>query len=270
MSRDDDTGGHGRDGVRRSLQLMWGTTDEPTRGPKPALTVERIVRAAIDMADAEGLMALSMRRIANALGVGAMSLYRYVPNKGVLVDLMVDEAYREDIAAAEAVQGNWRERLEAFSRSEWALYLRHPWILQVPQGRPMLGPSSMASTDIALRAVDGIGLTEDEMLAAVVTLSSFVTGLARTVLEATQAAERTGIADDEWWAIQEEFVGPAVIAGKLPMLTKIGEAGAFNSMFDNFEFGLQRTLDGLAVLIEARGGVPPAPAERAGLPPSCS
>jgi AcrR family transcriptional regulator len=252
MSRDDDTGGHGRDGVRRSLQLMWGTTDEPTRGPKPALSVERIVRSAIDMADAEGLVALSMRRIATALGVGAMSLYRYIPNKGVLVDLMVDEVYREDVAAAEAVRGGWRERLEAFSRAQWALYLRHPWILQVPQGRPMLGPNSMTSTDIALRAVDGLGLTEDEMLATVVTLGSFVSGLAKTIVEATQAAERTGIADEEWWEIQGEFVGPAVLAGKLPMLTKIGEAGAFNSMFDNFEFGLRCVLDGLAAQIAAR------------------
>jgi AcrR family transcriptional regulator len=252
MSRDDETSGHGREGVRRSLRLMWGTPDEPTRGPKPGLTVERIVRAAIDMADAEGLTALSMRRIATALGVGAMSLYRYVPNKAVLVDLMIDEIYREDLAATETVTGDWRERLEAFGRQEWALYLRHPWVLQVPQGRPMLGPNSMASTDVALRAVDGIGLTEDEMLAAVVTMSAFVSGLAKTVIEANQAAERTGIGDEEWWEIQEEFVGPAVVAGKLPMLTKVGEAGAFNSSFDNFEFGLQCVLDGLGAQIAAR------------------
>jgi AcrR family transcriptional regulator len=180
MPRDDETGGHGREDVRRSLQLMWGGPGEPTRGPKPALTVGGIVRAAIEMTDADGLAALSMRRIAAALGVGAMSLYRYVPNKGVLVDLMVDEAYREDIAAAQAVTGGWRERLEALSRQEWALYLRHPWMLQVPRGRPMLGRHSMLSTEITLRAVDGIGLDEDEVLAAVVTVGSFVSGLART------------------------------------------------------------------------------------------
>ena len=252
MPRDDETGGHGREGVRRSLQLMWGTPDEPTRGPKPGLTVERIVRAAIDMADAEGLPALSMRRIATALGAGAMSLYRYVPNKAVLVDLMIDEVYREDLDAAAAVTGDWRERLEAFARQEWALYLRHPWVLQVPQGRPMLGPNSMTTTDIALRAVDGLGLTEDEMLGAVVTISSFVAGLAKTTIEATQATARTGIADDEWWEIQGEFVGPAVVEGRLPMLTKVGEAGAFTSMFDNFEFGLRCVLDGLGAQIAAR------------------
>jgi AcrR family transcriptional regulator len=253
MSPDDGAGRpDGGAAVRRSLQLMWGGAPEPTRGPKPGLSVATIVRAAIDLADAEGLVALSMRRIAAALGVGAMSLYRYVPGKSELVDLMVDEVYREDIATAEALAGDWRARLEAYGRQEWALYLRHPWMLQIAQGRPMLGPNSMRSTDIALRAVDGIGLTEDEMLATVVTLSSFVAGLAKTTIEAMQAADRTGISDEEWWEIQGEYVGPAVVAGELPMLTKVGEAGAFNSMFDNFEFGLQRVLDGLGVLIEAR------------------
>jgi AcrR family transcriptional regulator len=238
--------------VRRSLQLMWGGAPEPTRGPKPGLAVGTIVRAAIDLADAEGLIALSMRRIAGALGVGAMSLYRYVPGKAELVDLMVDAVYGEDIAAAATVEGDWRARLEAFGRKEWALYLRHPWMLQIAHGRPMLGPNSMRSTDIALRALDEVGLTEDEMLAAVVTVSSFVAGLAKTTIEAMQAADRTGISDEEWWEIQGEYVGPAVVAGELPMLTKVGEAGAFNSSFDHLDFGLQCVLDGLAVLIEGR------------------
>jgi AcrR family transcriptional regulator len=253
MSRDERADRpDGGAAVRRSLELMWGGAPEPTRGPKPGLSVASIVRAAIDLADAEGLVALSMRRIAAALGVGAMSLYRYVPGKSELVDLMVDEVYREDVAAAESMEGDWRVQLETYGHQEWALYLRHPWMLQIAHGRPMLGPNSMRSTDSALRAIDGIGLTENEMLAAVVTLSSFVAGLAKTTIEAMQAADRTGISDEEWWEIQGEYVGPAVVAGELPMLTKVGEAGAFTSMFDHFEFGLQRVLDGLGVLIEAR------------------
>lgn len=238
--------------IRRSLELMWRAQREPTRGPKPGLSVQAVVRAAIELADAEGLAALSMRRIATVLGVGTMSLYRYVPGKAELVHLMVDEVYGEDVPASEAVEGDWRARLEAFGRQEWATYLRHPWMLQVTQGRPMLGPNSMAATDIVLRAVDEVGLDEHEMLAAVVMLSSFVAGLAKTTIEATQAAERTGVSDDEWWEIQGEYVGPAVVEGRLPMLTKVGEAGAFTSTFDSFEFGLHRVLDGLGVLIAAR------------------
>src|SRR3712207_7315351 len=95
----------------------------------------------------------------------------------------------------------------------------------------MLGPNSMRSTDIALRAVDGIGLTEDEMLAAVVALSSFVAGLAKTTIEAMQAADRTGISDEEWWEIQGEYVGPAVVAGGGALVGKGGGGGAFNPRF---------------------------------------
>jgi AcrR family transcriptional regulator len=253
MARDEGAGRPDAQAVvRRSLQLMWGGGPEPTRGPKPGLSVGVIVRAAIDLADAEGLVALSMRRIAGALGVGAMSLYRYVPGKAELVDLMVEEVYGEDVTAGDSAEGDWRTRLEIFGRQEWAMYLRHPWMLQIAHGRPMLGPNSMRATDIALRAIDGIGFTEDEMLGAVVTLSAYVSGMAKTTIEAMQAADRTGISDEEWWDIQGEYVGPAVVAGELPMLTKLGEAGAFNSGFDNFEFGLRCVLDGLSVLVDRK------------------
>jgi AcrR family transcriptional regulator len=238
--------------IRRSLELMWGTPEEPTRGPKPALSVDRIVRAAIEVADREGLAALSMRRIATQLGVGAMSLYRYVPGKRELIDLMVDEVLGEDLEKAEAAGGDWRERCAEFARLLWELHLRHPWMQQIEQGRPMLGPNSMASTEIWLRAIDGIGLDEREMLSTVVLMTSYIAGLARVTIEASQAAELTGISDEEWWSVQEEYVGPVVASGKLPMLERLGEAGAFGSMFDSFDFGLQRVLDGLEVLINSR------------------
>src|SRR4028119_1638815 len=101
--------------------------------------------------------------------------------------------------------GAGRARGGRVGRLEWAVSLRPPGMLQIAQGRPMLGPNSMRSTDVALRAIDDVGLTEDEMLAAVVTLSSFVSGIAKTTVEAMQAADRTGISDEEWWDIQGEY-----------------------------------------------------------------
>lgn len=248
MSTESSGGGH----ARRSLELMWGTPDEPTRGPKPALSIDKIVHAAIEAADRDGLAALSMRRIATQLGVGAMSLYRYVPGKRELIDLMVDEVIGEDLEKAEAADGDWRARCAEFGSQLWALYLRHPWMQQIDQGRPMLGPNSTASTEIWLRAVDGIGLDEREMLSTVILVSSYIAGLARVTIEMTQAAERTGISDEEWWSVQEEYVGPVVVSGKLPMLEKLGKADAFGAMFDTFEFGLDRVLDGVEALINSR------------------
>ncbi|WP_232662468.1 TetR/AcrR family transcriptional regulator [Pseudonocardia sp. TRM90224] len=247
-----NTESSGVENVRRSLGLLWGIQDEPTRGPKPGLGVEQIVRAATTVADTEGLGALSMRRIATELGAGAMSLYRYVPGKAELVDLMMDAAYAEVLAEADTQTGDWRTRLDAFARREWAMYMRHPWMLQIAQGRPLLAPSPMRSTDIALRAVHGLGLDADEMLGVIVLVSSFVAGLARTTIDAKQAAERTGVTDEEWWSVQNEFVGPVVAAGKLPLVNEVGEAGAFASDFDELSFGLACVLDGLAVLISRR------------------
>ncbi|WP_214402849.1 TetR/AcrR family transcriptional regulator [Pseudonocardia lacus] len=236
--------------LKRSLALLWGKADEPTRGPKPALTRERIVETAIAIADQEGVGALSMRRIAAALNVGAMSLYRYVPGKDELIDLMVDHSYGEGPALDET--GGWRERLEAVCRGEWAHYHRHPWLLHVQQGRPLMGPNALLSTEAALRILDGTGLDGREMIDAIVTTSSWVAGLARTSVEASRAATETGVSDDEWWAAQEPYLSDAM-GERYPMLGRVAESGGFDGPTDrSFEFGLRRVLDGLEVLIAAR------------------
>src|SRR5687768_429272 len=101
------------------MELLWGLTQRPRRGPKPKLTVERIVEVAIARADAEGVSALSMRRVADQLSVTAMSLYTYVPSKAELIDLMLDTVYGEP-ARPERVEGGWRARLELIARETWA------------------------------------------------------------------------------------------------------------------------------------------------------
>lgn len=241
--------------LKRSLALMWGTRDEPTRGPRPGLTRERIVRAAIDIADAEGLSALSMRRIAAELKVGAMSLYRYVPGKDELIDLMVDDVYGEEPVADDDGSG-WRARLENACRGEWAHYHRHPWLLYIPQGRPLLGPNALRATEATLRILDGTGLDGRELIDAVLTTSSWVAGLARSSLEASAAASDTGVTDDEWWAAQAPYLDGALVGDAYPMLGKVAAAAGFDGSHDRaFEFGLRRILDGLQALIDSRADV---------------
>ena len=126
MAKKDDETRHygGRGDPVRSMELLWGVGPAPrSRGPKQGLSVERIVQAGIEIADAEGLAALSMRRVADKLGVGTMSLYTYIPSKAELVDVMFDRA----IGAAEhpVVEGGWREKLTAVAWSAWELYQRH-------------------------------------------------------------------------------------------------------------------------------------------------
>jgi AcrR family transcriptional regulator len=238
----------------QSMALLWQGRERPSRGPKPGLSVEAIVQAAIRVADSEGLAALSMRRVADELGVGTMSLYRYVPNKSVLLDVMMDTVIGEALGADEP-SGGWRVKLEASAREELALLLRHPWMLQVAVGRPVLGPNELAAVERQLGVVAGLGLTEHEMMGVIGLVDSHVRGVAQLFVDAAQAAQRTGVSDEQFWTAVSSGLEAAVREDRFPLLWKVSTAGVFDPAADEmflFEFGLQRVLDGVETLVEAR------------------
>ncbi len=246
----------GKGDPARSLALLWRTSERASRKGKPELSVGRIVRAAIEVADAEGLQALSMRRVAERLGVGTMSLYTYVPGKPELFDVMLDTVYGET-ARPEDVPGGWRGRLEQIARENWALYLRHPWLLQVAASRPVLGPNVTAKYDYELRAVDGIGLTDLEMDSVITLVDGFVHGAARGAVEAAQAESMTGMTDEQWWAAHAPFLSRITDTTRYPTAARVGQAAgeALNAAYSPehaFEFGLQRVLDGVEALVNRR------------------
>jgi AcrR family transcriptional regulator len=240
----------------RSLALLWRTRERPSRKGKPALSVDRIVQAAIEVADADGLAALSMRRIAERLGVGTMSLYTHVPGKAELIDVMLDEVYGE-AARPEDVRGGWRARLELVARENRALYRRHPWLLQVGTSRPVLGPNAITKYDYELRAVDGIGLSEVEMDSVVSLVAAHVHGAARGAMEAAQVVQHSGMTDEQWWGASAPHLGKVFDASRYPTAARVGAAAgeAYGAAYDfehGFEFGLQRILDGIEALVRAR------------------
>lgn len=149
-------------------------------GPKPGLTLDRIVATAITVADADGLVAVSMRRVAIELGVGTMSLYRYVPGKGELLDLMLDKVSDPGEVAERMAGLDWRGVLETYARGTWDRYLSRPWLLQVNWARPALGPSSLAGLEVLLRGLIGIALSDQERMIVIVVVESFVTWRANT------------------------------------------------------------------------------------------
>ena len=250
----------GRGDPQRSLDLLWGTAKPPTRGPKPGLSVEQIVRAAIEVADAEGLAALSMRRVADRLGVGAMSLYTYVPGKTELLDVMMDTVLAEE-ALPDAATGDWRARLELHARENWALYRRHPWALQVSGVRGLQGPNEMARYEAALASVAGLGLSGREIVAVVSLVGGYVRGAALAAAEAALIAQQSGETDEEWWAAHEPLLDKYFDAARYPTAVAVHAMGGFDRpegdldyhlqhAVNDFEFGLQRVLDGIEAFIE--------------------
>jgi AcrR family transcriptional regulator len=242
----------------KSLELMWGSRKPPSRGPKPGLTVDRIVRAAIEIADAEGLAAMSIRRVADALGTGTMTLYRYIPGKAELIDLMLDTVHGELAYVTDREsRGRWREGLEQVARELRVLYQRHPWLLQVATSRPPLGPNSIAKYDGELRTIDGIGLTDIEMDAVVTLITGYVHGAVRGAVEAAQAVQHTGMTDSEWWQAHEPLLAKIFDPEAYPVAARVGTAAgqehdaAYNPEHA-FEFGLTRILDGIDTLLTNR------------------
>ena len=258
----------GRGDPRRSLELLWGVAEPPARGPKQGLSVDGIAAAAIALADAEGLDAVSMRRVADRLGKSAMALYTYVPSKAELLDLMLDRVQAES-ATTYPLDAGWRPAVEAWARDGWAFYERHPWVLQVSGARATLGPNDFAQYEALCRLFDGIGLSGVEIARSVGVLSSFVRGAAKAVSDARAAEQETGVSDDDWWNARApllEQIQADLWDERYPTLKRMSEEHAFDQLdrpddttpylvqdaLDVFEFGLQRILDGIEAYIASR------------------
>ncbi|CAL9549696.1 TetR/AcrR family transcriptional regulator [Streptomyces hyderabadensis] len=249
MASGTETSGSGD--IGRTLELLWDTGRRPSRGPRPGLTLERIVDAAVEVADRDGLGAVSMRRIATELGTGTMSLYRYVPGKGELLDLMLDRVQRPSENPADLGDGGWRPALHALGHATLALYRRHTWLLEVNQSRPILGPSALDGMEKVLTRIRPMGLTDPELVSVIVMIDGYVVGAARTQVYEREAERSSGLTDAEFWQAQEPVLVKAMSSGRYPVLASLSE-DAFGTGFDHFEFGLQRILDGLEVLVTAR------------------
>ena len=250
-----DSGG-GRDRVR-TLDLLWGTRVPSGLGRKPGLGLDQIVAAGVAVADEGGLDSLSMRRVADRLGVGAMSLYRHVQDKAELLDLMVDRVlaevrYDDDGNGATAGTG-WRSRLERVARANRALYERHPWLLARFESRPPLGPGTIAKYDAELRAVDGIGLTDVEMDLVLTLVLGYVRDATAGLAAWRSLPERSGQDDAEWWAAHEPHMA-RVLGERFALAARVGTAataryGGLHDAERAWEFGLSRVLDGVEAFV---------------------
>lgn len=235
------------------LSLLWQERTPPRRGPRPTLTLDAIAQVGIEIADAEGLGAVTMQRVAERLGVTKMALYRYVPGKAELVALMTERAL-DTPPEPTSPTSHWRTRLTEWAHEVFARFLRHPWALETTVGARSVGPNELAWTEAALAALTGLALDGGEMLDVVATVVGHVRGIA--IQTVANANTEQALAATITMALQRYPERYPALARALRSAT---EHGAQDQALD---FGLQRILDGVELLVTRRAADDSGPATK--------
>lgn len=224
----------------RTVELLWGLREPPTRGPKPALSVERIAETAVRIADTDGFAAVAMQRVAAELDFTKMSLYRYVAGKSELVAVMIEAAVGEP-PELEGVPGGWRGGLTEWARLMWATWDRHPWLPGATEGDRLMGPREAGWVEAALRTLDDTPLSVAERLNVVRLVSGHIRN--------THSAQRAGTGLDP---TQLDTAFTEALGRHRETYPALLEAGTATERSDARTFGLERILDGVRLLVESR------------------
>jgi AcrR family transcriptional regulator len=246
------------EGLPPSLAAAWGLRTRPGRGPKPGLTLERIVAAGVKVAATDGLGAVSMSRVAAELGAATMSLYRYVTAKDELLDLMVDAAIGAPPDPAPA--GDWRSGLSGFAHAHLDLLRQQPWIVRVPITTPPVTPNQVGWMNYGLTILRDTGLLQGERLSTIMTVSGLVRNWAVLTADISAAARASGETADEAMLGYGQLLARLVDPRRFPAIGELVASGLLDAPAEepdeDFEFGLARLLDGIEALIRRRAATP--------------
>jgi AcrR family transcriptional regulator len=246
------------------LDLLWGRRERGRRGPKPGLSVDAIVAAAVRVADSEGLEAVSMARVAKELGFTTMSLYRHVASKDELLQLMWNaSAQGAENLVLDGV--GWRDRLRQWALIQREMMDRHPWITQMPMAAPPLAPNSLTFVERGLETLEDTGLSDGDKIRVIGLLSSYALSegrMAHDAARAAAAAQAAAAAGDMAAAPAtfEELLRQLVDEKSYPILHRlawsaaIGDAPSGMDEAAEFLFGVECILDGVEQLIQRSAG----------------
>ncbi|MGW8353415.1 TetR/AcrR family transcriptional regulator [Streptomyces wedmorensis] len=222
--------------------LVWERPEPPNRPVPAPLDRERIVRAAIESADAEGLEAVSLRKVAGVLGVGPMRLYGYIASKEELLDLMVDAVHAEIRPAGD----DWRDVLRSLAEATRQAAHEHEWLADLLGGRPQLGPHALATGETVVAALGDVDL--DAVMPVVASVNAYVIGAVRREIAERRAERATGLDEKRWQASLGPYLERTFATGRFPALAAVVRDAAHLDADDTFRIGLDCLLDG----IEAR------------------
>jgi AcrR family transcriptional regulator len=237
-----------------SLEAAWGLRDRPHKGPKPGLSLRRIVDAGVRVAASEGLGAVSMSRVAAELGASTMSLYRYVAAKDELLDLMVDTALGGPPPPQDGP--GWREGLSRWAWAQRAALYRNQWALRIPISGLPVTPNQVAWFENGLRCLAGTDLGEEAKASVVLLISNYVRAEATVGADIGAAIAARRATPDEWMSYYGRLLASLTDPQRYPAISRLLAAGVFDRAdgpADEFVFGLTRILDGIGVLVSARG-----------------
>lgn len=232
-----------------SLAHAWGLTERPRRGPRPALSLEAIVEGAVRVAEAEGIGAVSMARVAKEVGASTMGLYRYVAAKDELWALMVDSLGPPPPRPDDSE--TWREGLTRWAKSYMAVLRRHPWVVRIPISTPPITPNQVRWLEDGLQSLRDTNLPEEEKLSSLLLVSGFVRNDATLMLDIGSANPDADVMPS-YGRLLQRLTAPE----SHPAIHRALASGAFDiddDIDDEFRFGLERVLDGIGLLIERRG-----------------
>lgn len=227
--------------------LVWERPEPPSRPAPGPLSRDGIVRAAIELADKEGLVSVSLRKVAAVLEAGPMRLYGYMSTKEELLDLMVDAVYGELVSEG-PIQGEWREALRTIAHRIRKAATAHKWFIELVGGRPPLGPNGLAHLEASLAALSHTPGFEDidAILQAVRTVTAYTIGAIQGEASELRAERTSGLNEAEWQQATWPYLQRVLATGRFPMITRVVRDARHPSPEIIFDKGLDCVLDGIA------------------------
>ena len=251
--------------LRKRSELLWGGASRPKRGPKPTLSRDDVIRAAIKIADRRGFASLTMQAVAIKLGFTTMALYRYFPSKEALVDAIVDVAMGLPPEKADTA-GDWRSAVKHWAFAKRAMLCARPWLAELPFVAAPHGPNWLKWHEAFLSTIVDLGLSPEDMMDMLSVVDGYVRGNSDTAISLARARSR-GISLEAWAEAVGRDLSRAINDPRYPILSAIlsshsggissasplpKRAGRPRGIDESFDFGLDRVLDGIQLYVESR------------------